>query len=221
MRLVASSIPHKLRPSAAAIDVPLLHLVNRGDPAGTDDACPLPTVAEACRGPTVRARDRHLPRGGEYERINWIIKDATVERYHYESHDQLRTHLADFMNASSFAQRLKTLSGFPTSTSPKSHFRQSPTRSIIDPIHQVPAQTSKRYPLWSPKTGKQSVNLPLGCALWAGVGGAIVIPYQYPSGLDFYEYRINIADRGESDDEEQDHDFKIQDTFGRELNGDG
>ncbi|QFU10089.1 hypothetical protein PARPLA_00346 [Rhodobacteraceae bacterium THAF1] len=39
------------------------------------------------------------------------IKNATVKRYHYDSHDQLRTHLADFMAANTFARRLKTLSG--------------------------------------------------------------------------------------------------------------
>ena len=43
--------------------------------------------------------------------MNRTIKEATVKRFHYESHDQLRTHLADFMAASTFARRLKTLSG--------------------------------------------------------------------------------------------------------------
>ena len=32
---------------------------------------------------------------GQVERINRTIKEATVKRFHYESHDQLRTHLAD------------------------------------------------------------------------------------------------------------------------------
>ncbi len=31
--------------------------------------------------------------------MNQTIKEATVKRFHYESHDQLRTHLADFMAA--------------------------------------------------------------------------------------------------------------------------
>ena len=31
------------------------------------------------------------------------------KRFRYESHDQLRTHFADFMAASTFARRLKTL----------------------------------------------------------------------------------------------------------------
>ncbi len=43
------------------------------------------------------------------ERMSRTIKDATVKRFHYNSHDQLRTHLADFMAAYNFARRLKTL----------------------------------------------------------------------------------------------------------------
>jgi transposase-like protein len=45
------------------------------------------------------------------ERVNRTIKEATVKCFHYENHDQLRTHLADFMAAYTFARRLKTLSG--------------------------------------------------------------------------------------------------------------
>lgn len=48
---------------------------------------------------------------GQVERMNRTIKEATVKRFHYDSHDQLRTHLADFMAAYNFARRLKTLSG--------------------------------------------------------------------------------------------------------------
>ena len=36
-----------------------------------------------------------FPRDGQVERMNRTIKDATVKRYHHDSHDQLRTHLAD------------------------------------------------------------------------------------------------------------------------------
>lgn len=43
--------------------------------------------------------------------MNRTIKEATVKRFHYESHDLLRTHLADFTAAYNFAHRLKTLSG--------------------------------------------------------------------------------------------------------------
>jgi len=43
--------------------------------------------------------------------MSCTIRETTVKRFHYESHDQLRTHLADFMAAYNFARRLKTLSG--------------------------------------------------------------------------------------------------------------
>lgn len=38
------------------------------------------------------------------------LKDATVKRYHYETHGQLREHLSAFVAAYNFAKRLKTLS---------------------------------------------------------------------------------------------------------------
>ena len=43
--------------------------------------------------------------------MNRTIKDATVKRYYYETHDQLRAHLRDFVEAYNFARRLKTLKG--------------------------------------------------------------------------------------------------------------
>jgi hypothetical protein len=43
--------------------------------------------------------------------MNRTIKEATVQRYHCENHDQLRTHLSDFVAAYNFAKRLKTLAG--------------------------------------------------------------------------------------------------------------
>ncbi|ESY79329.1 integrase [Mesorhizobium sp. LNHC221B00] len=41
--------------------------------------------------------------------MNRTIKDATVKRFYYESHDHLRQHLADFVSAYNFGRRLKTL----------------------------------------------------------------------------------------------------------------
>lgn len=44
--------------------------------------------------------------------MNRTIKDATVKRfYYYESHDQLRPHLTDFVAAYNLARGLKTLEG--------------------------------------------------------------------------------------------------------------
>jgi transposase InsO family protein len=56
-------------------------------------------------------KPNHPWTNGQVERMNRTIKDATVKRFHYDSHDQLRTHLADFMAAYNFARRFKTPSG--------------------------------------------------------------------------------------------------------------
>ena len=47
----------------------------------------------------------------QVERMNRTLKDATVKRYFYETHDELRTHLADFVTAYNYAHRLKMLKG--------------------------------------------------------------------------------------------------------------
>ena len=51
------------------------------------------------------------PSGGQVERVNRTIKDATVKRFHYDGHDQMRRHLGDFIDAYNFGRRLKTLKG--------------------------------------------------------------------------------------------------------------
>jgi len=66
-------------------------------------------------------KPNYLCTNGQVERMNRTIKKATVKRYHDETHDQLRTRLADFLAAYNFARRLKTLRGLrPTNTSAKS-----------------------------------------------------------------------------------------------------
>ena len=49
-------------------------------------------------------KPNHPWTNGQVERMNRTIKEATVNRFHYESHDQLRSHLADFMDAYNFAR---------------------------------------------------------------------------------------------------------------------
>lgn len=56
-------------------------------------------------------RINHPWTNGQVERMNRTIKDATVKRFHYESHGQLRRHLDDFVAAYNFARRLKRLRG--------------------------------------------------------------------------------------------------------------
>ena len=56
-------------------------------------------------------KPNHPWTNGQVERMNRTIKEATVKRFHYESHKELRAHLADFLAAYNFSRRLKTLNG--------------------------------------------------------------------------------------------------------------
>ena len=76
--------------------------------------------------------------GGQVERMNRTIKDATVKRYHYDSHEQLRSHLADFLDAYNFARRLKTLSGLTPYEYICKIWTSEPDRFIVNPIQQMP-----------------------------------------------------------------------------------
>ena len=53
---------------------------------------------------------------GQVERMNRTIKDATVKRFHYDDHAQLRCHLPDFIDAYDFG-RLKALKGLTHTSS--------------------------------------------------------------------------------------------------------
>lgn len=79
---------------------------------------------------------------GQVERMNRTIKEATVKRFHYDTHDQLRTHLADFIAAYNFARRLKTLSGLTPYEYICKVWTSEPDRFIVNPIHQMPGLNS-------------------------------------------------------------------------------
>ena len=70
--------------------------------------------------------------------MNRTIKDATVKRFHYDDHDQLRTHSADFIAAYNFARRLKTLGGLTPYEYICNIWTSEPDRFILNPIHQMP-----------------------------------------------------------------------------------
>lgn len=83
-------------------------------------------------------KPNHPWTNGQVERMNRTIKDATVKRYHYDSHDQLRTHLSDFLDAYNYARRLKTLSGLTPYEYICKTWTSEPDRFILNPIHQMP-----------------------------------------------------------------------------------
>lgn len=83
-------------------------------------------------------KPNHPWTNGQVERMNRTIKEATVKRFHYDSHEQLRTHLADFIAAYNFARRLKTLNGLTPYEYVCKIWTSEPARFNINPIHQMP-----------------------------------------------------------------------------------
>lgn len=83
-------------------------------------------------------KPRHPWTNGQVERMNRTLKDATVRRYHYDTHEQLRTHLADFVTAYNFARRLKRLGGLTPYEFICKVYQTEPQRFTLDPLHQMP-----------------------------------------------------------------------------------
>jgi len=75
---------------------------------------------------------------GQVERMNRTIKEATVKRYHYDSHEQLSQHLQDFVSAYNFGRRLKTLKGLTPYEFICKCWTNQPERFILNPLHQMP-----------------------------------------------------------------------------------
>ena len=81
---------------------------------------------------------KHPWTNGQVERMNRTIKEATVQRYHYDSHQQLEAHLADFVSAYNFARRLKTLRGLTPYEFICKTWTKEPQRFRLNPLHQMP-----------------------------------------------------------------------------------
>ena len=85
---------------------------------------------------------KHLPgnawTNGQVERMNRTIKEATVKRFHYDDHEQLRNHLANFISAYNFGRRLKTLKGLTPYEFICKQWTIEPERFTLNPIHQMP-----------------------------------------------------------------------------------
>jgi len=75
---------------------------------------------------------------GQVERMNRTLKEATVRRYYYETHDELRAHLAAFIDAYNFAKRLKTLKGLTPFEHICNCWTADPDRFNVDPTHLSP-----------------------------------------------------------------------------------
>jgi Integrase core domain len=75
---------------------------------------------------------------GQVERMNRTNKEASVQRYHHDSHNQLQTHLPAFVAPYNFAKRLNTLGGLTDYQFTCKYWQEEPHRFTLDPTHQMP-----------------------------------------------------------------------------------
>lgn len=67
--------------------------------------------------------------------MNRTLRDATVRRYHYETHQHLKEHLHAFLMAYNFAKRLKTLRGLTPYEFVCASCRKN--QAGLDPLHHT------------------------------------------------------------------------------------
>jgi transposase InsO family protein len=87
-------------------------------------------------------KPKHPWTNGQVERMNRTIKDATVKRFHHETHNELRSHLSDFVSAYNFAKRLKTLKGLTPYEFICKAWTKEPERFTLSPLQQMPGLNS-------------------------------------------------------------------------------
>ncbi|MBS0180786.1 MAG: IS481 family transposase [Nitrospira sp.] len=80
-------------------------------------------------------KPNHPWTNGQVERMNRTRKEATVKRYYYENHQQLREHLYNFLNVYNFAKRLKTLQGLTPYEYIIKGWQNEPQRFLVNPSH--------------------------------------------------------------------------------------
>ena len=80
-------------------------------------------------------KPKHPWTNGQVEWMNRTLKDATVRRYHYQTHRQLKEHSLAFLDAHNFARRLKTLRGLTPYQAICKASADQPRRFRYDPTH--------------------------------------------------------------------------------------
>lgn len=82
-------------------------------------------------------KPRHPWTNGQVERMNRTIKEATVKKYYYHSHDELKKHLHTFLMAYNFARRLKVLKGLTAYEYVCKIWTKEPERFKISPYQHI------------------------------------------------------------------------------------
>jgi transposase InsO family protein len=82
-------------------------------------------------------KTNHPWTNGQVERMNRTLKEATVKKYYYQTHQYLKEHLHAFLMAYNFAKRLKMLRGLTPYEYICQCWHKEPERFTINPGHHT------------------------------------------------------------------------------------
>ncbi len=120
-------------PGNAASAAPLIReALDKGEPVWAHSfelACAEHYIDHRLTKPT------HPWTNDQVERMNQTLKEATVKRYFYDTHDQLREHLRAFVEAYNYGKRLKTLKGLTPFEFIAKCWTNEPERFNKSPFH--------------------------------------------------------------------------------------
>jgi transposase InsO family protein len=97
------------------------------------DGVDIPSIASVFVMASATVSPNHPWTNGQVERMNRTIKEATVKRFFYDTHEQVKAHLSDFIAAYNFARQLKTLRGLTPYEAIYKLWTHDPNRFTLNP----------------------------------------------------------------------------------------
>jgi transposase InsO family protein len=94
-------------------------------------------VCQECGSEHRLPQTNHPWTNGQVERMNRTLKDATVKKYHDQTHEHLQGQLQAFLMASNFAKRLTTLKGLTPDEYICQGWQKAPERFTLNPYHHT------------------------------------------------------------------------------------
>ena len=131
LRRVLNKLPYKVRTVLTNNGVPFTSQAHQFLLGGHrfDRICREYGVAHRLTKPA------HPWTNGPVERMNRTVKEAPVQRYHYQTTNELNEHLQAFLLAYNHAKRLKTLRGLTPHAFVCAQWQKNPTIFIRDPTY--------------------------------------------------------------------------------------
>ena len=159
-------------------------------------------------------KPNHPWTNGQVERMNRTLKEATVKKYHYETHQNLRDHLQTFLMAYNFAKRLKTLKGLTSYEFICKCWTEEPKKFRLNPMHHTPGLNTyarlfevtdagllAQAAVWAasaPEGRNEVFNITNGdffrwCHIWPKIAGMFAMEVAPPQPISLVE---TMADKG-------------------------